>query len=746
MFKYFIRILAILLIGIVSSIAETFKDVEINGNKRISDKSILMFSDIPENKIVDENSINLILKNLYNTGFFEDVKINLINNNLVIQVNENPIIQSVIIKGIKAKKITKAIDDVIILKDRSSFNINSAKKDEISILNLFKKLGFYFTKIDTSIEDIGDNKINLIYNIEKGNKSKISKISFTGNKIFKDSKLKSVIISEEYRFWKIISGKKYLREDIIKLDENLLNNFYRNQGYFNVNIETSFANYIGDDKFELVFNIDAEKKYYFNNLSLALPIDYDIANFKKLTQLFNELKGETYSLNAINQILKEIDKITLVEQYEFLTASVTESINDNLIDFTFNVSESEKFYVERINIFGNNITQENVIRNNVTVDEGDAFNELLHKKTINNLRGLNYFSNIQSEILKGSTPQQKIINITVDEKPTGEIMAGAGLGTDGGSVTFAVNENNFLGRGLALGTNFTVSSEQQRGAFSINNPNYQGSNRSLNFSAESSVTDRLANFGYKSTKTGFSIASGFELYDDFFFTTGVSTYVENLKTDSSASSNQKKQKGSYFDGYVNYTLDYDKRDQKFQTKDGYRSRFTQSVPVISENYALKNTYDYKVYNEWLNENIASLGFFARSAHSITGKDVKLSDRLFLPPTKLRGFERGKIGPRDGTDYIGGNYAIAINLATTVPQILPNSQSTDFSLFLDAANIWAVDYDSGLADGKGSLRSSIGVAFNYYSIIGPVSFSLAEVISKGTHDVPEFFRFNLGTTF
>ena len=200
MFKYFIRILAILLIGIVSSIAETFKDVEINGNKRISDKSILMFSDIPENKI---------LKNLYNTGFFEDVKINLINNNLVIQVNENPIIQSVIIKGIKAKKITKAIDDVIILKDRSSFNINSAKKDEISILNLFKKLGFYFTKIDTSIEDIGDNKINLIYNIEKGNKSKISKISFTGNKIFKDSKLKSVIISEEYRFWKIISGKNY---------------------------------------------------------------------------------------------------------------------------------------------------------------------------------------------------------------------------------------------------------------------------------------------------------------------------------------------------------------------------------------------------------------------------------------------------------------------------------------------------------------------------------------------------------
>jgi outer membrane protein insertion porin family len=746
MFKSFINILTILFIFIAPSIAETFKNIEIKGNKRISDKSVLMFSDVPESKIVDENSLNTILKNLYNTGFFDDVEINVINNNLVIKVSENPIIQSVSIEGIKSKKTKKKINDVIILKDRSSFNINSAKKDKISILNLFKGLGYYFTKIDTSIEDIGDNKINLIYNIEKGKKSKINNILFTGNKIFKDSKLKGVIISEEYRFWKIISGKKYLREDIIKFDENLLSNFYKNEGYFNVKIETSFANYIGDDKFELVYNIDAGKKYFFNNLSLALPTDYNIDNFKKLTKLFDELKGSKYSLNAINKILKEIDKITLIEQYEFLTASVTESINDNLIDFIFNVSESDKFYVERINIFGNNITQENVIRNHFTVDEGDAFNELLHKKTINNLKGLNYFSKVRSKIIEGSTPQQKIINISLDEKPTGEIMAGAGIGTDGGSFTFAVNENNFLGRGLALGTNFTVGSETLRGAFSINNPNYQGSNRSLNFSAESSVTDRLSNFGYKSSKTGASVASGFELYDDFFLTTGVSTYVEELKTDSSASSNQKKQKGSYFDGYVNYTLDYDRRDQKFQTRDGYRSRFTQNVPVISENFALKNTYDFKVYNEWLNENIATLGLFLRSAHSITGKDVKLSDRLFLPATKLRGFERGKIGPRDGSDYIGGNYAVAVNLATTVPQILPNSQSTDFSIFLDTANVWGVDYDSGLADGKGSLRSSIGVAFNYYSMIGPVSFSLTEVISKGKHDVPEFFRFNLGTTF
>ena len=745
MFKIFIKIFIVTIFLINPVNAESFSNIKIDGNKRIAEKTILIFSEIPENKIVDENSLNLILKNLYNTGFFEEVNISVKNNTLLINVVENPIIQTVIIKGVKTKKIKEKINDVVILKDRSSFNITSAKKDEVSILNMFKSLGFYFAKIDTTIEDIGDNKVNLIYDITQGKKSKIKKILFTGSKIFKDSKLKSVIVSEEYRFWKIVSGKKYLNENMIRLDENLLKNFYSNKGYFNVKIQSSFANFIGDDSFELIYNINAGKKYLFNNLSLTLPIDYDEKNFAKLTKLFKKLKGETYSLNAINAILEEIDKITLNEQYEFLTASVTETITNDLIDFNFKISESEKFYVERINILGNNITHESVIRNNLAVDEGDAFNELLQKKTINNLKNLNYFSDIRSEILEGSSNQQKIINIEVDEKPTGEIMAGAGIGTEGGSFKFAVNENNFLGRGLALGQNLTVSKEALRGLFSINNPNYQGTDRSMNFSVESSVTDRMSAYGYKSTKTGFNWGSGFEMYDDFRLNTGISTYLERLKTDSTASKNRKKQEGRYLDTYFNYTMDYDKRNQRYQTTDGYRSRFTQNVPLFSEDYTLKNTYDYKVFNEWLNENIASMAFYASTAHSMTGGDVLLSDRLFIPSSRLRGFERGKIGPREGEDYVGGNYAVALNFATTLPQLLPNSQSTDFSLFLDAANIWGVDYDAG-ADGGGALRSAVGIAFNYYSVIGPLSFSFSEAITKDPNDIEETFRFNLGTTF
>ena len=207
----------------------------------------------------------------------------------------------------------------------------------------------------------------------------------------------------------------------------------------------------------------------------------------------------------------------------------------------------------------------------------------------------------------------------------------------------------------------------------------------------------------------------------------------------------KKQEGSYFDTFFNQSFSYDKRNQKYKTSDGYISRFTQKVPIISDTYTLTNGYDYKIYNQWLNENIASLGFYVKATNSLDGDYVKLSDRLYLPSSKLRGFENGKVGPKDGTDFIGGNYVSTINVATTLPQILPSLQNTDFSLFFDAANIWGIDYNSTLADDS-KIRSSIGIAVNFFTPVGPLNFSLSEPISKGKNDITEFFRFNLGTTF
>jgi len=745
MFRFFFHFILFTIFLAYSAYSKNYEKIIVNGNERISNETILVFSEIQDNKDLDENSINEILKKLYKSGFFKDVTVKIESNNLIIDVLENPIIQTVFIEGIKKKKTEESLYEILTLKNRSSYNSTLIKKDEVAILSFLKDDGYYFSKVTSSYQDLGDNKIDLLYQIELGEKSKISKISFIGDKRFKDSTLKNVIISEEYKFWKFLSGKKYLNENLINYDKRLLDNFYKNKGFFNVVINSSFANYLGNDEFEIIYNISSGNKFYFNEFDLNLPIDYERVNFQQLDKIFKELKGENYSLNSIDKILKEIDKIVLNEQFEFLKATVSESIEDNLINLTFDIGESEKFYVGKINILGNNITREEVIRNNFLVDEGDAFNELLQTRTLNNLKSLNFFSKVESEILDIENENKKIINITVEEKPTGEIMAGAGVGTGGGTFAFGVSENNFLGRGIEFSSDISVSNENIKGIISMNNPNYKGSNRSLNTSLESTSTDRLKNFGYKSNKTGFSVGSGFEFYDDLYWNTGISSYVEKLETDKTASASMKKQEGSYFDTFFNHTFSYDKRNQRYKTSDGYISRFSQNIPLISENYTLTNSYDYKIYNEWLDENVFTIGFFGKTSNSLAGKDIKLSDRLYLPSSKLRGFESGKVGPKDGADYIGGNYAASINIATSLSQILPNSQNTNFSIFFDAGNVWGIDYSSSLSD-ESKIRSSVGIAVDVFTPIGPLNFSLSEPITKGKNDITESFRFNLGTSF
>jgi outer membrane protein insertion porin family len=745
MFKFLFNTIIFGILLFSNAYSEVISKIEINGNSRITDEYILIFSEIATDKEINTDDLNISLKKLYQTGYFEDVKFNLKNSVLNITVIENPIIQTFIIEGVKAKKIKDPLFQIINLKSRSSFSENLIKKDEILILNFLENLGYYNAKISFYLEKLENNLVNLTYKINIGDKARISKISFVGDTNFKNSKLKSVILSEEYKFWKLISGKKFLNKKLIDFDKRLLTNFYLNKGFYNINVNSSFANYLGDNNFELIYNISSGKKSYFNKFTLNLPSDYERNNFLILENLFKKLKGKPYSITAIDKILKTIDKITLNEQYEFLNASVDESILDNLINVSFNITETEKSYVEKINILGNNITREDVIRNQLIVDEGDPFNYILHNRSINNLKSLNFFRSVESEVKKGTDERLKIINIEIEEKPTGEISAGAGVGTSGETLAFSVVEGNFLGRGIKFGSDLEFSAESLRGLISIENPNYQGSNRSINATLESTVSDNLSTYGYKNTKTGFALGTGTEYFENLFVRTGFSVYQETIKTDATASANIQKQKGSYFDGYFNYTLDYDLRDQKFETTDGYRSVFSQKIPLVSENYSLVNRYDYKHYLGWWNDNVATFGLYGAAVNSLTGKNVKLSERLFLPSRKLRGFELGKIGPIDGTDYIGGNFASSINLSTTIKQVMPNSQNVDFVIFFDAANIWSVDYSSSINDSD-AIRSSAGIAIDWLTPIGPLNFSLSQPLSKASTDKTETFRFNLGTTF
>ena len=724
--------------------SEIVNKINVTGNERVPQETVIMLSGYEINQEIELNDVNKILKNIYESNFFKNVKVNFKDNILNIYVEEKPIIQDILYNGVKSKRIKEEIFVNRILRPKSSYDKITLKKDRNKILEVLKQQGYYFATVETSTEDIKNN-INIIYDIDLGSKSKIKKISFVGDKIYKDKKLQNVIISEEYKFWKFISGKKFLNENIIQLDKRLLKNFYLNKGYYQVEINSSFAKMIGNNEFELIYNIQANDKFFFNNVGINLSFDYEEDNFVNLKKELKDIKGEAYSLNRVKDIIKKIEYIVLSEQFQAIKLVPEENINSNQIDLVFNIEDSEKFFVEKINIFGNNVTQENVIRNQMEIDEGDPFNEILYNKSINNIKNLRFFKSTISKIKNGSDESTKIIEINVEEQATGEISLGAGAGTDGATVAFGVKENNFLGKGINLDAGATLTEETLKGKFSVELPNYKNTNKSIYTSIEALEIDRSSAFGYKTNKTGFSFGTNFEYLNDLNLGVGSSNFYEKISTDSSASKLQKTQEGNYWDSFIKLDFDYDKRNQKFQTTKGFRSIYSLDLPIVSDTNTLFNSYHYNYYTTLFEENLTNASILLQSANSISGDNIKLSERLFVPGRKLRGFERGKIGPKDGEDYIGGNFVSSANISSTIPQVFSNLQQLDFVMFLDTANVWGVDYDSSIDD-AGKFRSSVGLGIDWMTPIGPVNFILAQPITKESSDKTETFRFNIGTTF
>ena len=415
------------LIFICNVSSEVVKSFKITGNLRVSESTIINFSEVKKNSDLKPSDFNKVLKNLYSTNFFEDVSLNLQNGILTIKVKEYPIVQSIIFNGIKAKKFKEQLYDDILLKEKNPYNKLLLKKDIINIKNIFKRSGYYFVEIKLEEKVNDNNTVDLIYNIDMGNKALIKKINFIGDKVYKDRKLHSVITSEQAKFWKFISKGKYLDQERINLDKRLLKNFYLNKGYYNVIIENAFSQMINEDYFSLTYNINAGNRFKFNEFNLVVAEDFNREKFSKIEKIFKKLKNKYYSLRSIEKLLDTIDQIALFENYDFIDAVVNEeTVDNNKLNITFSIQESKKFYVERINILGNHITQENFIRNQFVVDEGDPFNKILHNKTINTLKGKGIFSDVTSNLKNGTKDNQKIIDITVTEKATGEISAGTG--------------------------------------------------------------------------------------------------------------------------------------------------------------------------------------------------------------------------------------------------------------------------------------------------------------------------------
>jgi len=740
------RIILFLLILTSYSFAN-IKEVKIFGNKRVSSNTIEALVD-KKNTQIDTFYINNLTRVIYNTEFFSNVKITYDNNILNISVEENPIINFFYINGITGDDLD-AVNKIVSLKENNIFSVSKLKKDLEDVKDLFKSSGYYFVVVEPEVIKIDDNQINLILNINKKDISKIKNIYFIGEKYFSSGQLLEIISSAEDSWWSFFS-KSSLSEDRVEYDKKLLKSFYKSKGFYDVQIESVLANLDNKNNFTLTYSINSGKKYTFGNIEIKTEAsifkESNISDMKNISERI--IKGKMYSTPAILTIEKQVNTYLEDNKYANIEIDIEEiKKSDEKIDLILKLNSLKKTLIGKINVYGNSITEEKVVRDSLIISEGDILNISKIKKSIDNIDSKNFFKKTDYKITDSDLQKNsKDLNLYVKEQPTGSLSAGIGYGSSGGLLEGSINERNFLGKGIDLNFTGRLASEKVSGVFSYIDPNFMNSEKELaNYFF--SETDDYSNAGYKSKRIGDRLGTRYEIFEDIYLRPFGILQFDKLETNSNASSLLRSRDGNFTTTTLGFNLLADFRNSKNLPTSGSLSFFDQSyATLISDVPTIQTSVGSTFYQELINEKfIGSAKLKLSNVTAFDNKDIKLSDRLFASASDLRGFEARGVGPIDSGSHVGGNYLAVLNLKSTFPNPIPDILRPKSYLFYDMGNVWGVDYSDVVSESS-NLRTSTGIALDVVTPIGPLSFTYSIPLSKASTDKEQRFLFNLGSSF
>jgi len=740
------RIILFLLILTSYSFAN-IKEVKIFGNKRVSSNTIEALVD-KKNTQIDTFYINNLTRIIYNTEFFSNVKITYDNNILNISVEENPIINFFYINGITGDDLDE-VNKIISLKENNIFSVSKLKKDLEDVKDLFKSSGYYFVVIEPEVIKIDDNQINLILNINKKDISKIKNIYFIGEKYFSSGQLLDIISSAEDSWWSFFS-KSSLNEDRVEYDKKLLKSFYKSKSFYDVQIESVLANLDNKNNFTLTYSINSGKKYTFGNIEIKTEAsifkESNISDIKNISEKI--IKGKMYSTPAILTIEKQVNTYLEDNKYANIEIDIEEiKKSDEKIDLILKLNSLKKTLIGKINVYGNSITEEKVVRDSLIISEGDILNISKIKKSIDNIDSKNFFKKTDYKITDSDLQKNsKDLNLYVKEQPTGSLSAGIGYGSSGGLLEGSINERNFLGKGIDLNFTGRLASEKVSGVFSYIDPNFMNSEKELaNYFF--SETDDYSNAGYKSKRIGDRLGTRYEIFEDIYLRPFGILQFDKLETNSNASSLLRSRDGNFTTTTLGFNLLADFRNSKNLPTSGSLSFFDQSyATLISDVPTIQTSVGSTFYQELINEKfIGSAKLKLSNVTAFDNKDIKLSDRLFASASDLRGFEARGVGPIDSGSHVGGNYLAVLNLKSTFPNPIPDILRPKSYLFYDIGNVWGVDYSDVISESS-NLRTSTGIALDVTTPIGPLSFTYSIPLSKASTDKEQRFLFNLGSSF
>ena len=739
------RSIIVFFLILTSTLFAEIKKVDIIGNKRVNSATI---ESLVDKKIINIDSIyiNNLTKKIYDTDFFADVKVSFNQDILTITVVENPIVNFFYINGVKDSDLDQ-VNKIITLKENSIFSSSKLKKDIEATREFLNASGFYQATIVPEVIKIDNNQINLIVNIDKKEISKIKNIYFIGNKYFSSSQLLEVVSSSEDGWWKFFSSSA-LSEQRIEYDKQLLKDFYKNKGFFDVQIESAFASVDKNNNFSLTFSINSGKKYKFGDFDIKkVGASYEEKDINEIKIISSKLlENQIYSTEIINKLNKQVTNYLEAKKYNNFEINIQELKKEDTINIAFQISDGQKVLINKININGNSITEEKVIRDNMLLAEGDYLNSTKAKKSVDNIKAKQIFSKVEYKIENSEKKDFKDFNLFVKEQPTGNISAGIGYGTNGGIFEAGINEKNFLGQGINLNFTGRLSTEKISGVFTYNDPNFRNTSKELAMSLYSDKDD-YANAGYENKRVGTNFSTKYEIYEDIFFRPNIGIQYDSIGITGTVSNLLRSREGDTVSSSVGYVFSIDKRDSKFNPTSGTIFYFSQDIDTfISDIQAVKTNIGATVYKELINDKfIGSAKARLANSTAINNKDIKISDRLYSSPSDLRGFEPRGVGPVDTNDHVGGNNLATLSLKSTFPNPIPESLRSTTYLFLDIGNVWGVDYSDAISNSS-KIRSTTGIALDLMSPIGPLSFTYSIPISKASTDKEQNFLFNIGSSF
>ena len=726
--------------------------IQVSGNERIETSTILSYLGVREGDYYTPSDTSETIRKLYATGLFDHVQLRWDSGTLFVEVKENPLVNKVVFEGNDALD-SDQLKTEISLHPRAVYTSGKVQQDVSALLNAYRKTGRYLAQVQPQIIKRDQNRVDVIYEIEEGEKTKIQGIKFIGNRRFSDGDLTNVILTKESAWWRFLSSSDVYDADRLEVDKQMLRRFYLSRGHAEFEVLSAVTGMSQDKKsFFVTFNINEGSLYDFGTLDVALNADEPDVNMDDLRQKLFIEQGQRYNAELVENNIDILVNHLGANGFAFLDVQPDMRLNDasRTIDITFNVTPGPRVYVNRINIKGNNRTQDQVIRREMRFAEGDVFSSRKLERSRDRLTYLGYFEDVNVSRQPTEFPDRMDLDVEVKEQSTGEFNVGAGFSSEEGALaTTDIRERNFLGKGQDVLLSFALSGLRQDFNFSYTDPWFGGQERAAGIDLFNERRDFQSESSYDLGNVGGNLRYGFPVgeYSRNFLRFGLKeTEVSNV--DTGASAFVKREEGKKSGLSLGNTFTIDTRDSAIMPTKGYRLSLTGEYSGFGTDIdylrgQVNGSWHHEVRDGW----VLSLGG-RMGAITDLGEDLPLFENFQAGGTTLRGFDRSGIGPRDRAtnDALGGRYLVGNNAELSFPLPIMEDLGMNGLFFIDGGMVTEFDGNSSVVQDSRIYRIAAGTGVFWSSPLGPLRFEFGFPLVKASEDQTQIFSFSFGTRF